>query len=162
MLKMKSYACIEASPKTTWKVLSDLENLSMWSEPVISSKYIGDIKQGVGAQRICHLSNNVTITEKWTDWVEGETYTYEGFNLPLVKSAKNKWSVKAVNGKTLLSTEAEVVLKGGIFGRLLEPLMLIISKKMGADALSAFKYLVENGKPFEGKHSQLPRVSAIC
>jgi hypothetical protein len=33
---------------------------------------------------------------------------------------------------------------------------------MGADALAAFKYLVENGKPYEGKHSSLPRVPVTC
>ena len=64
-----------------------------------------------------------------------------------------KCFLKAKNGKTLLTTESEVVLKGGIFGKILEPLMLLISKKMGSDALSAFKYLVENGQPYEGKHS---------
>ncbi|TDF39299.1 SRPBCC family protein [Alteromonadaceae bacterium M269] len=159
---MKLYACIEASPEKTWSVLAALENLSQWSEPVLSSKYVGEQRKGVGTQRVCELSNSVTITEKWVDWVEGVTYTYEGFNLPLVKFAKNKWSVKSENGKTLLSTESEVVLKGGILGRLLEPIMLIISNKMGADALAAFKYLVENDKPYEGKHSSLPRVSGVC
>ena len=137
MLKMKSYACIEASPEKTWSVLADLENLSQWSEPVLSSKYLGELKRGVGAQRVCKLSNNITITEKWTDWEEGVAYTYEGFNLPLVKSAKNTWSVKEENGKTLLSTEAEVVLKGGILGRLLEPIMLLISNN-GSGCLGCF------------------------
>ena len=70
--------------------------------------------------------------------------------------------MKAENGKTLLTTESEVVLKGGIFGKILEPLMLLISKKMSSDALSALKYLVENGKPYEGNHSSLPRVSSVC
>jgi len=62
----------------------------------------------------------------------------------------------------LLTTESEVLLKGGILGKLLEPVMLILSKKMGSDSLSAFKYLVEQGKPYDGKHSSLPRVTSFC
>jgi len=162
MIKIKVTACIDASPKATWDVLSDLESISLWSEPVLLAQCHGAQKQGVGAERICHLGKRVVITERWTSWEEGESYTYEGFNLPLVKSARNTWSVKADNGKTLLTSQSYIVLKGGMFGKLLEPLMLFISNKMAADALAAFKYLVENGKPYEGKHSLLPRVSAVC
>ncbi|MEO9943757.1 MAG: SRPBCC family protein [Paraglaciecola sp.] len=162
MLKMKMSACINASPEDTWAFLADLDNISSWSEPVRSSECKGDRTKGVGTERTCRIGDNTVITERWISWKEGESYTYEGFDLPLVKSAKNTWSLKAENGNTLLTTESEVVLKGGIFGRILEPLMLLISKKMGSDSLSAFKYLVENGQPYEGKHSSLPRVSAIC
>ena len=162
MLRMKTSACINASPETTWNVLADIENIYLWSEPVLSSKCKGTQKSGVGTERVCEIGKNVVITERWIEWVDGVSYTYEGFNLPLVKSAKNTWSVKVEKRKTLLTSHYEIVLKGGIFGKLLEPLMLLISKKLGSDALAAFKYLVENGKPYEGKHSNLPRVSAFC
>ena len=162
MLKMKKSACIDASPETTWRFLSDLENISLWSETVLSSECKGERKKGLGAERTCRIGKDTVITERWTSWIEGESYTYEGYDLPLVKSAKNTWSLKDENGKTLLTTESELVLKGGIFGRILEPIMSLISKKMGSDALSAFKYLVENGQPYQGKHSSLPRVSATC
>jgi hypothetical protein len=162
MFSIKVTACIDASREATWDVLSDLESISLWSEPVTLAKCDGDIKQGVGAERICHLGNNMVITERWISWVEGESYTYEGFNLPLVKSAKNTWSVKSENGKTLLTSESEITLKGGRVGKLLEPLMRFASNRIGSDSLSAFKFLVENGKPYEGKYSLLPRVSAVC
>jgi len=162
LLKLKKSACIDASLETTWTFLSDLENISSWSETVLSSECKGERKKGIGAERTCRISKSTFITERWTSWKEGESYTYEGFDLPLVKSAKNTWSVKAENGKTLLTTESELVLKGGIFGRILEPLMLYISNRMGSDALSAFKYLVENGQPYAGKHSSLPRTIANC
>jgi len=162
MLSIKVTACIDAARETTWNVLSDLESISLWSEPVTLAQCNGDIKQGIGAERICHLGNNMVITERWISWVEGESYTYEGFNLPLVKSAKNTWSLKSENGKTILISESEIVLKGGVFGILLEPLMRLVSNRISSDALSAFKFLVENGKPYEGKHSLLPRASAVC
>jgi len=162
MLRMNASACINASPETTWNILADIENIYLWSESVLSSKCKGTQKSGIGAERVCQIGKNLVITERWIDWIDGISYTYEGFNLPLVKFAMNTWSVKAEKGKTLLSSKSEVVFKGGIFGIFLEPLMWVISKKMASDSLSAFKYLVENGKPYDGEHSNLPRVSAFC
>jgi len=162
MLTVNISACIDAPPEKTWETLADLESISLWSEPVVSSRCISRDKRGLGAERVCQLSNNVMITERWTSWIEGESYTYEGFNLPLVKSARNTWSLKPDNGKTLLKTYSEIVLKGGPAGRLLEPLMWVISARIGANSLAAFKYLVENGEPYKGKHSYLPRVPSSC
>ncbi len=121
--KLYSSACIDASVKETWKVLSLIENIHLWSEPIETSFCSGDISRGVGAERTCELKGNITIYEKWIDWDEGKSFTYLGFNLPLTKSAKNTWSVISENGKTLLTSEAEIVLKGGIFGKLIEPLI---------------------------------------
>lgn len=162
MLKMKGTACIEASVQRTWEALSDLEKISDWSEVILSSTCNGDQKRGVGAERVCSLKNNVTIIERVLEWNEGESFTYEGFNLPLVNRAKNTWSVKEVNGKTLLTTESELVLKGGVLGRILEPIMFFMAKKMGADSIAALKYLVENGAPYTGRHSVLPRAAVSC
>ena len=102
------------------------------------------------------------VKEEWTHWDEGNSFTYLASGAPLMKFAKNRWSLQSVNGKTLLTTESEVELKGGLFGTLLQPLVRIMTNRMGSDALAAFKYLVENGQPYEGKHSSLPRVSPIC
>lgn len=162
MIKLYSSACIDTSVEETWKVLSQIENIVLWSEPIETSFCSGDISRGVGAERTCKLKGNITIYEKWIDWDEGKSFTYLGFNLPLTKSAENTWSVISENGKTLLTSEAEIVLKGGIFGKLLEPLMHKMSKRMGANALAAFKYLVENGEPYKDKHSSLPRAPITC
>lgn len=162
MLKMAGTICIEASAGRTWEVLSDIESIPNWSEAVLKAKSIGKVAQGVGAQRVCELSNKITINEEWIDWQEGRSYTYAAYNLPLIKSAKNTWSILEKEGKTYLTTESEVVIKGGIFGRILEPLMRLASARMGADALAALKYLIENGKPYQGKHSSLPRPLAVC
>lgn len=63
---------------------------------------------------------------------------------------------------TLLRAVADVDLKGGLLGRLLEPLLRLVSSKMGDQALAAFKYFVEQGKLFEVKQASLPKPSAIC
>ncbi|MEP2426106.1 MAG: hypothetical protein ABJH99_08825, partial [Tateyamaria sp.] len=47
-----------------------------------------------------------------------------------------------------MTTQADVVLKGGRLGRLLEPLLRLASRKMGSQSLAAFKYLVEEKNHF--------------
>ena len=161
MLMMKASVCIEATVNQSWAVLSDLENIVYWAEPVLSTRCTGATKHGMGAERVCKLKGNIEIVEKWTAWEEGKSFIYQGYGLPLIRSAKNRWSIEAVDDRTLLTSESTIELKGGWLGQLLEPLMKIMSLRMAADSLAAFKYLVENGQPFTGKFSSLPRVSAI-
>jgi hypothetical protein len=80
-----------------------------------------------------------------------------------VKRATNVWSVHPEGAnQSLFKTEAEVELKGGLFGRLLEPVMALAFRRMGSNSLAAFKYLVETGRPYTGRHSDLPRAAATC
>lgn len=161
-MRMETSICIQAPKDRVWDVLSDIENISLWSGAVTSAKADSDTR-AVGVTRTCQLKNDTTIFERWIEWDEGESYTYQGFNLPLVKAAQNKWSVEALSeDTTLLTTVADVELKGGLWGRLFEPLARLVSSRMGDQALAAFKYLVEQGKPFDGKHASLPKPSIIC
>jgi len=155
-------ACIEAKKGQVWKVLSDIANVNLWVDPIVSACFEGNMKRGIGTVRICKLKGNMTVKEKWVEWDEGSSFTYHADEMSIIKSAKNKWTVKSEKGKTLIITESVVILKGGILGKLLEPLMYLVSKKMGADSLAALKYLVETGKPFEKNFSKLPRVSSVC
>jgi len=141
--------------------LSDIENLDQWSEPVLSATCDGKAK-GMDAARICRLRGGIEIRERWTAWDEGKSYTYIATGVPLAKIARNSWTLTPYEDKTLITSEAEIEIKGGIFGKLLEPLMLIMSRKMASDSLAAFKYLVENGEPYTVKHSKLPRASVSC
>jgi carbon monoxide dehydrogenase subunit G len=161
-MKLKMSACIDASKEDVWKVLSDIPNVNLWVEPILSARCESEIERGIGTVRVCELKGNMIVKERWTAWDEGVSFTYQADEVAFFKSAKNKWSIKTENNKTLVLTESEVVLKGGIFGKILEPLMYIVSKKMGSDSLAALKHLVETGTPFEGRYSKLPRVSVVC
>ncbi len=161
-MKLIMTACIEAPKEKVWKVLADIENVYLWVDPIISATCENKKTVGVGTIRTCQLKGNWSVREEWVDWNEGFSYTYKAFGAPLIKSASNTWSVKEESGKTLLMTESNVELKGGVFGKCLEPLMLFVSKRMGANSLAAIKYLIENDKVPEKKHSKLPRVSISC
>jgi ligand-binding SRPBCC domain-containing protein len=162
MIRLVNSACIESSVENVWKALSDIENVALWAEPILEAHCRGDIKRGVGAKRVCKLRGNMTITEKWIAWKEGESFTYVGYGMPFVGSAKNTWSIGRENGKTLLTSEAEIEFRGGLFGSLLEFVFRPTLRRMGPQTLAAFKYWVENGRPFEGKHSALPVAPVKC
>ena len=160
-MKLRMSACINATKDKVWNTLSDISNVDLWVGPILTAHCENDVR-GVGAVRVCNLKGNMTVKERWTAWSESDSFSYQADETAYFKSAKNTWSVISENGKTLVITESEVVLRGGVIGKICEPLMYIISKKMGADSLAALKYLVENGTPYKGSFSKLPRVSNVC
>jgi len=162
MIKLLLSACIDAEKNNVWEILSQVEKINLWVEPVISAYCEGDLIKGAGMVRVCRLKRNITIKEKWISWDEGHSFTYVGYNIPMVKRAINTWSVESIKGKTLVTSKSEIELKGGIIGKLLEPLMRLISKKMGNESLASLKYLVENKKPYGGKLSTLPDLPITC
>jgi hypothetical protein len=145
-----------------WTSLARLEDIRLWSEAVLDARCEGAVKRDVGAERTCDLRGGVTITERWLDWDEGRSFTYEGIGIPFVASARNEWSLCPEGAQTLLTSDAQVVLKGGIVGRLLEPLVARQLRRIGPRTLAAFKYLVENGRPPAVEHAKLPGAPAAC
>ena len=162
MLKLSGAVCVNATPQHTWNILSDLERIHQWSETIETSTCVTPIKQGVGAIRRCVLNNKITIDEEIVYWSDGVSFSYLATGLPLVKKAKNTWSVKAFKNDTLITTESEIEMKYGVAGRLLEPILALMTKKMGRNTLAALKFLVENGYPYPDKHAKLPKFKAVC
>ncbi|GAC1530368.1 MAG: hypothetical protein NVS2B16_37330 [Chloroflexota bacterium] len=162
MIKVAASVCIEAPASIVWARLARLEDIQLWSDAVLHASCDGALSHGVGAERTCQLPGNRTIREHWTAWDEGRSFTYEGHGIPLLKRARNQWSVIPQGDKSLLTSEAEVEIKGGVFGRLLEPILGPVLRRMAPGALAGFKYLVEHGKPCAGKASSLPRPPATC
>lgn len=160
MITLRASACIEAPAQDVWVRLASLEDIQLWSDAVVSAHCQGSRSRGVGAERTCTLVGGRTIREHWLAWDERRSFQYEGRGIPLVKRARNRWSVLPQGAQSLLTSEAEVELRGGAFGRMLEPLMGVLMRRMAPSALAGFKYLVENGQPHGGRASQLPRAAA--
>lgn len=152
--------CIEAPAEAVWAQLAHLKDIQLWSEPVLHARSTGAVEQGVGAERVCELAGNQRVTERWVAWDEGRSFTYEGTGIPLIQRAVNRWSIIPQGERALLTSEASVTIKGGMFGRMLEPVLGPLMRRMAPNALAGFKYLVEHGHPYQGKASELPRVSA--
>jgi hypothetical protein len=146
MFTLRDSVCIEASREQVWSVLERIEDIPLWSSAVVAAQALSGHERGVGAQRVCEVRGGIRITERWREWNEGRSFTYEGHGLPGVISASNTWSIEAYSSeRTLLHTEATVVLKGGRLARVAEPIAKFQSRRMGRKALAAFKYLAETG-----------------
>lgn len=163
MIKMRGSVCIDAPAAAVWERLARIEDITLWAEPIRRVSCDSTTSRGVGARRRCELRGNVVVEEQWTAWDEGRSFQYEGSGIPFVKRAVNTWSLAPHSTEqTLLVSDAEVELKGGWLGRLLEPLMALAMQRMAPNSLAAFKYLVEHGRPYEGRHSTLPRAAVSC
>lgn len=166
MIKLFASACIEAPADIVWAQLARLEDIVLWSEAVVHARCDGAISHGVGAERTCELPGNQTIKERWVAWDEGRSFAYEGFGIPLMKRAANRWSVIPYGEKSLLISEAEIELKGGVVGRIAEPLIGPLMRRMAPNALARFKYLVEHRQPYTRatwlNAPKLPRPPAAC
>jgi hypothetical protein len=162
LISLEASVCIEAPTSEVWAGLARLEDIRLWSETVLDARCEGPTTQGIGAERTCDLKGGIQITERWLAWDEGHSFTYEGVGIPFVAHAKNEWTLQPEGEKTLLTTNAEVILKGGVVGRLLEPIAAHQFKRMGPRTLAAFKFLIEHGEPPRGKHSRLPKIPVAC
>jgi len=162
MIKLFASVCIEVPAEVVWAKLAQLEDIQLWSESVLWAKCEGAFSQGVGAERICEIAGNFTIREHWVAWDEGRSFKYEGFGIPMIKRAANQWSVFPKGEKSLLTSEAELEIKGGVFGRMIEPIMGVLMRRTASNALAPFKYFVEQGHPYAGKASDLPIAPATC
>jgi Polyketide cyclase / dehydrase and lipid transport len=162
LLRLSGSVCIDAPVEDVWACLARLEDIRLWSEAVLDARCEEGTSRGVGAERRCELRGGVTITERWLTWDEGRSFAYEGVGIPLVARARNEWTVQAQGAQTLLTSRAEVALKGGRLGKLLEPIVAFQFNRIGPRTLAAFKYLVEHGRPPQVRHARLPRVPAAC
>jgi Polyketide cyclase / dehydrase and lipid transport len=154
--------CIEAPAAQVWAALARLEDIELWSEAVLEARCDGPISRGPGAERTCELRGGITIKERWLEWNEGRSFTYEGLGIPLVARARNVWSVHTEGERTLLTSRAQLELKGGLLGRLLEPIVRYQINRIGPRTLAAFKYVVEHGEPPPVKHASLPAIPVAC
>lgn len=160
MLKLTGSGCIEAPVSAVWACLSELESIHLWVD-AIQRSHCPAQSRGVGAVRVCELKQ-ATIRETILEWDEGRSFQYRGEGAPMLKSATNRWTVEARGNQTLVTSSAEVVLKGGLFGRMLEPLLKLVFDRMGARSLATLKYFVEHGQPYTGNAHDLPPAMAIC
>lgn len=162
MIKLVASVCIEAPVAAVWARLAQLEDIQLWSDAVQHARCDGALARGVGAARTCQLAGNVTVHEHWVAWDEGHSFTYEGSGVPLMKRARNHWAVIPQGTKTLLTSAAELEIKGGVVGRLLEPVLRPLMQRMAPGALAAFKYFVEHGQPYPGRAADLPNAAVTC
>ncbi len=161
MLSLKSAVCIDAPADKVWKYLSAVQDIPLWVPAIKHASCEAGQSRGVGTVRLCKLEK-FDVSEIFVEWEEGQSFKYVATGAPMIKSASNRWSLEAVGNQTLVTSYSEIVVKGGIFGRLLEPMIFLATKFGFPNALAPLKYHVETGKPFEGDPKSLPLAPAFC
>ena len=162
MIHVSGSVCIDAPSEKVWAALARLEDIELWSEVVRHARCDGPISRGVGAERTCDLRGGITIKERWLEWDEGRSFTYEGLGVPLIARARNSWTIHGDGERSLLISRAQVILKGGVLAKPFEPLIRFQINRVGSRTLAAFKYLVEHGRPPPGRHANLPKIPVAC
>lgn len=161
MLVLRSSVCVAAPVDRVWKYLAAIENINMWVPAIKQAWCETDRKQGVGVVRICKL-DKFDVREEFLEWDEGKSFKYVAKGAPMIESASNRWTIEPIGNETLITSYSEIIVKGGIFGRLLEPLIYLATRVGFPNALAPLKYYIETGKPFAGKATDLPKAPAFC
>lgn len=162
MHRMSVSACIDAPAAVVWAHLSRLDQIHVWTDLIHSSHLTGACASGVGAERVCDLGHGRSNHERVIAWEEGRSFTYESTDAPMMRLARNTWSVTPMGHRALVTSEAEIEFRGGWIGNLLGRLLLPLVFRLLPNPLVKFKFWVENGRPFEGKASRLRVPAALC
>jgi hypothetical protein len=159
---MTKTACIEAPVDVVWAHLARLDQIHLWTDAIHRVSLSGECTAGVGAVRRCELRGKRTLHERVVAWTEGVSFTYESTDAPMMKLARNCWSVRAEGERTLVMSEAEIAFRGGVLGWLLGWIFVRLIELLLPNPLAKFKYWVEHGRPFSGKASKLPSPATVC
>jgi hypothetical protein len=163
MIKLSGSVCIDAPAELVWARLAKLEDIELWSHLVKRATCPGERSRGVGAERTCELVGKITIQERWVAWDEGRSFAYEGTGLPLVKRAQRMVGARRERAAVF----ADHGRRSGTQRRLLREAASAghgcrLSKNGTQLACCIRVYLVENGHPYQGRHSDLPAAAATC
>src|SRR4051812_45229651 len=114
MFRMSSRGCIEAPVEVVWAHLSRLDQIHVWTDVIHRSYMASECSSGVGAERVCELGGTRSLHERVIAWEEGVSFTYESTDAPMMKLARNCWSVRADGERTVVTSDAEMEFRGGI------------------------------------------------
>jgi ligand-binding SRPBCC domain-containing protein len=162
MLRMTKTACVDAPLGVVWAHLARIDQIHLWIDMIHRSYVSGDCSAGIGAVRTCELRGDRRLHEHFVAWDEGVSFTYESRDAPMMKLARNRWSVRAEGDRTLVTSEAEMRFRGGPLGWLLGFLLVPLIRVLLPNPLAKFKFWVEHGRPYEGKAWKPPRPAPLC
>lgn len=116
---------IEAPPGTVWAALTTLDALHAYDPGVKVARLLDGPREGVGASRHCDLLPKGWFRERVTEWVPGQSLAFELFECSLpVKRLTHRYSIVAQGSGTVVRQRMEYQLKGGLFGRALDALVV--------------------------------------
>ena len=146
MATLVNNVTINAPAEKVWSALTNLELLDRFDPGISKSEVLSDRRTGVGASRKCELRPKGWFKEKITEWQPQQSLAFELFECTLpVKSLRHRYTFTEDNGKTRVQQVMEYRLKMGMFGKLMDFIMV---RKKWDDGIKSFfsglKSFVEN------------------
>ena len=147
MTKLHHEIKINAPVEKVWRSLANLESAKFTNSMVKTVKIISQNKEGVGSARHCDFKDGKFVEERVTVFEPNKLISFELYKhqWPLIFM---RWTNKLEKhgNNTLLISDTEYELKFGIFGKIMN--ILIMRRKFSQiidDALGKLKRYVETG-----------------
>lgn len=117
---------INSSIEKIWEALTNIEELEKYDPTVKKSTALSQSKSGIGATRKVDMKDGKNwFEEKVTVFKQNEALTYEltACSFP-VQNLKHSYSFEKVGNQTKVKQVMEYQIKFGIFGKILDALMI--------------------------------------
>ena len=126
MATIKNEITINAPIEKIWSLLTDLEMLDKYDPTVKKATLISTEKTGVGAKRkVNMLDGKNWFDEKVTVYKPNEDLTYQLTDCTFpMKDLKHSYSFEKIGTQTRVKQVMEYTVKFGLFGKLLDALMI--------------------------------------
>lgn len=126
MATINNEIIINASLDKVWNILTDLELLDKYDPTVKKSTLISADKTGIGAKRkVNMLDGKNWFDEKVTVFTPNEALTYQLTDCTFpMKDLKHSYSFEKIGNQTKVKQVMEYTVKFGLFGQLLDSLMI--------------------------------------
>lgn len=141
---------IDVTPQTMWLILTQYGDVASFHGGVAKSykEQGSDNKAELGGERICNIVDlglHITLKERITHYVEGESYQYEVYewkNFPIQKMSFGFKILDTTLSHTTLALDIDYKAKPAI----LTPLLAGKMRRLARDILLGYKHYAETGE----------------
>ena len=137
-----------------WKRISNIGKVQDYAPDIATSFYLGEQRDGVGAERQCDFANGMSVRERVIDWHEGRQFTLDAYDTEgfPVEKLHVTFALEAIDAEqTLVRETMEYRMKGGVFGRVMDVLTRGQMAKVLEDNLNGMKLHTETGITIESR-----------